>query len=335
MYCEWQLCEDLVVKSRNGSKVQQSKAQCACKKSSCGCTNSSEGKKKRSLKKASRKAPNKKVITAEDKGKGAAMSKEEKHLSVLAQIESLMTQLQDQKNKITMKRSTSPQESSKAHKSKAKNIKDPVKVKQVGGGKRGGRDLSSDSSTPVACPSASGSMMFSDPLSLGTWDIIRDVPPCQVNNMAHPIGQYWKHMKNFAFERAAFTFPWHVDWSQQDSLTKVRFKLRLKKLYPGDWDEAYVMQMIGNNIRERRVRLRRTFARALNKNSVPVAGGVTIESWNAIFESLSNPKYQAKSDKCKVAANERTMRKGFTHKLGPRGVQGLVTTFVSKLYSRL
>lgn len=201
----------------------------------------------------------------------------------------------------------------------------------MGGKKKGGRDLSSDSSNPVACPSPSGSILYSDLASLGTWDIVTDVPPCQVNSMAHPVGDFWRHMKNFAFERAAYTFPWHVDWSQQDPLTKLKFKLRLKKLYPGDWDDSYVMQMVGNNIRERRVRLRRTFARAPNKNSVPVAGGVSLESWNEIYNSLTNPKYQSKSDKCKVAADERTRRKGFTHKLGPRGVQGLVTVFVRTL----
>ena len=92
------------------------------------------------------------------------------------------------------------------------------------------------------------------------------------------------------------------------------------------------MQMIGSNIRERRVRLRKSFARAPSKNSVPVVGGVTLESWNAIYDSLSNPQYQAKSDKCKVAADERTKRKGFTHKLGPRGVQGFVNVFVSLLF---
>ncbi|KAG0596401.1 hypothetical protein M758_UG250600 [Ceratodon purpureus] len=90
------------------------------------------------------------------------------------------------------------------------------------------------------------------------------------------------------------------------------------------------MQMIGDNIRERRVRLRRAFAKADHKNSVHVAGGVTLDSWNAMFDSLSNPKYQTKSDKCKVAADERTRKKGFTHKLGSKGVQGLVRIFVDK-----
>lgn len=255
-------------------------------------------------------------------------------MAVLAHIDTLMNELQEQKNKLTMKSTVSPRESSKGQRSKSE-IPITMKIKEVGGKNGKGRGASSDSSNPVACSSPSGSILFSDPSVLGTWDVIRDVPPCEINSAVQPVGQFWKHMKNFAFERAAYTFPWHLDWSQQDPLTKVRFKLRLKKLYPGDWDDTYVMHMIGSNIRERRVRLRKSFARAHHKNSVPVAGGVTLDSWNAIFDSLSNPKYQSKSDKCKVATDERTRRKGFTHKLGPRGVQGLVNVFVSHLSPEL
>ena len=218
----------------------------------------------------------------------------------------MLLELQEQENKLTMKSNHSPQENSKGKRIGGANQPTAVKVKQVGGQKGGARDPSSDSSSQVVFPSASGSMLFSGPAFVGTWDVVRDVPLCEVNSMAQPVGQFWRHMKDFAFERAAYTFPWHLDWSQQDPLTKLRFKMRLKKLYPGDWDDAYVMQLIGNNIRERRGRLRKTFARANHKNSVPVAGGVTLDSWNAINDSLSNPKFQAKFDKCKVAADERT-----------------------------
>ncbi|KAG0574672.1 hypothetical protein KC19_VG282100 [Ceratodon purpureus] len=148
--------------------------------------------------------------------------------------------------------------------------------------------------------------------------------------MAHPVGAFWRHMKNFSFERAAYTVPWHLDWSQHDTLTKLKIKLRLKKLYSGDWNDSYDMQMVGNNIWERRVRLRRSFARAQHKNLVPIGGGVTLDSWNAIFNSLSNPEYLSKSVKCKVAADERSRKRGFTHKLGRRGVQGLVSVFMSE-----
>jgi hypothetical protein len=41
---------------------------------------------------------------------------------------------------------------------------------------------------------------------------------------------------------------------------------------------------------------------------------------------LSNPQYQELSDKCKV---ECSRKKPFSHKLGPKGVAGLLHKFVS------
>jgi hypothetical protein len=228
----WQLSKNVVVRTEEGSKHRKSKSSCGCNKSNCN------GKMK-AARKVKYKAVRMKDSLVDEKGKGPAVQEEDADLTVLAHMDKLMSELQERKNKLSRTRSPSPRESSKGQKTRAHN-EVPVKVKQVSG-KGGGKDLSGDSSNPVACPSVSGSMLFSDPLSLGTWDVVRDVPPCQVNAMAHLVGQFWRHMKNFAFERAAYTFPSHINWSQQDLLTKVRFKLRLKKLNPRDWDDAYVM----------------------------------------------------------------------------------------------
>lgn len=185
------------------------------------------------------------------------------------------------------------------------------------------------SEAPIANPESEGNIICDDPLLLGTWKHRSNIPPSQLNSKDEPIGAYWKHMSNFAFERASLIFPWHVSWTSQDDDTKRRFLNSLKHLYPGNWDVRYVMRQVGNNIREKRVRLRRAFKSARNKESVPCSGGCTLESWNFIYESLSNAQLQAKSEKCVVAAVARTERLKFTHKLGVHGVSGLVSKFVS------
>ena len=104
---------------------------------------------------------------------------------------------------------------------------------------------------------------------------------------------------------------------------------RLKELYPRGWDTVWIMQKVGGNIRQRRVRMRNNFKRFNRKENAPVPPGFALDSWNAIYDQLSNPKYQEKADKCKMVAEERSRKKAFSHKLGPKGVAGLITKFVS------
>jgi hypothetical protein len=106
-------------------------------------------------------------------------------------------------------------------------------------------------------------------------------------------------------------------------------------LYPGKQDSTYVMRLVGNNIRLKWVLLRSSFKNARNKESVPCSGSCFLESWNLIYESLSNVMWQAKSKKCKVEADARTYKLKFAYKLGPRGVGGLVTKFVSPSIAKL
>ena len=103
----------------------------------------------------------------------------------------------------------------------------------------------------------------------------------------------------------------------------------MKFVYAGEYDDAWVMQQVGNNMKEKRSRLRKAFGKAKRKESVPVANGCTLESWKKIYESFASAKYQSKSCKCTAGAEARTRLQGFTHKLGPHGVIGLVTSFVS------
>jgi hypothetical protein len=83
------------------------------------------------------------------------------------------------------------------------------------------------------------------------------------------------------------------------------------------------------------VLLRNSFRNARNKESVPCSGGCSLESSNLIYESLSNAMWQAKSKKCKIAADARTYKLKFTHMLGPPGLGGLVTKFVSPSFAEL
>jgi hypothetical protein len=142
-------------------------------------------------------------------------------------------------------------------------------------------------------------------------------------------------MSAFAFERSSWIFPWHINWMSQDGDLKRRFLKSLRQLYPRQWCNKYVMKQVGNNLKEKRVQLRQSFRNARSKECVPCSDGCSLESWNFIFESLSNANLQAKMEKCKVAAEARTERLKFTHKLGRRGVGGLVAKFVSILVIKL
>ena len=183
---------------------------------------------------------------------------------------------------------------------------------------------------PTVSSDGSRSTTCSDPLMLGVWESPKDIPPIELNSSLHSSGRYWDHLSSYAFKRAAMTFPsWDVSWPQQNHVRKTLFIERLKELYPGRWDAVWVLSKVGANIRQRRVRMRNNFKKFNRKENAPLPPGLALRSWNAIYESLSNPKYQEKSDKCKVAAEERSKKKPFSHKLGPRGVAGLVQKFVS------
>jgi hypothetical protein len=183
---------------------------------------------------------------------------------------------------------------------------------------------------PAVSSDGSGSTTCFDPLMLGVWESPKDIPPIELNSSLHPTGRYWDHLSNYAFKRAAMTFPsWDVSWPKQNQVRKTLFIERLKELYPGRWDAFWVLCKVGANIRQKRVRMRNNFRKFNRKENAPLPPGLALRSWNAIYESLSNPKYQEISDKCKVAAEERSRRKAFPHKLGPRGVVGLLQKFVS------
>jgi hypothetical protein len=95
-------------------------------------------------------------------------------------------------------------------------------------------------------------------------------------------------MSAFAFERSSWIFLWHINWTSQDGDLKRRFLKSLRQLYPGQWCSKYVMKQVGNNLKEKRVQLRRSFRNPRSKECVPYSGGCSLESWNFIFESLSN-----------------------------------------------
>jgi hypothetical protein len=134
-------------------------------------------------------------------------------------------------------------------------------------------------------------------------------------------------MSRFAFSRAALTFPnWVIPWPRQSPITKTLFMERLKDIYPGGWDPFWVLSRIGANIRQRRVRMRNNFKKFNRKEHASIPPGLAVGSWNCIYDSLSNPQYQELSDKCKV---ECSRKKPFSHKLGPKGVAGLLHKFVS------
>ena len=88
-----------------------------------------------------------------------------------------------------------PQQSSKDGRNKQLSTAGDVgRVKQVSGGRRV-QNLTTqliDSNNPST---GLQSTFMSDPHSVGTWDIVKEVPPCETNNSDQPIGRFWEHMK--------------------------------------------------------------------------------------------------------------------------------------------
>ena len=89
------------------------------------------------------------------------------------------------------------------------------------------------------------------------------------------------------------------------------------QIYGKDFDDQYVLEEVCSNIRQKRVRIRKQMKREGSKNHVPLAHGLTKESRDKIWESLSNKQYVDNFNKCNVAAHVRTRRIGFMYKLGP------------------
>ena len=81
--------------------------------------------------------------------------------------------------------------------------------------------------------------------------------------------------------------------------------------------------------------MRNNFKKFNKKEHAPLPPGLAVGSWNPIYNSLSNPQDQELSDKYKVVAVEQSRKKPFSHKLGPKGVAGLVHKYVSKSISTL
>lgn len=115
----------------------------------------------------------------------------------------------------------SPRESaSKGQPSKkASEYADMAKVKKVSISKKAKAhhlSLSFDS-----CNHSGGqdSVYMSDPHSIGTWDAVRDVPPCEVNALGEPTGRFWEHMQSYLHDRGPWLFKWDLPWPHQDPET--------------------------------------------------------------------------------------------------------------------
>lgn len=178
-----------------------------------------------------------------------------------------------------------------------------------------------------------GKSVLADPFSKGTFETDHtDIPEYEVNSQYRPVGHFWQHIRAQAFVRAAMFFDWDIPWSKQPPELKMRFRIRLKSIYKGEWDDKWVMQQVGNNLREKRVRIRKVFKKAGTWKVTPLPYGLKEHSARAIFATLQDPKHVDKSEKCKVAADARTAAIGYTHKLGPGGVKSLLSKFVSYFY---
>lgn len=225
----------------------------------------------------------------------------------------------------------SPRDSSKGGKSKRPVVPDDKTKDTKVCMAQGGRRMNHDSVDSSNC-SFPGSLIISDPHSIGIWDTVKDVPPCEVNSVGHPIGQFWEHMQSYTYDRAPWLFEWDIPWPQQPKEMKRNFANRICSLYPGKYEIDYVLEDVGANIRQRRQRTRNHMKKNGCKQFTPIAHGLTVKSWNNIWASLSNPTYQGKSNKCKIAAEARTKRIGYTHRLGAMGVEGLIKKFVSLFF---
>ncbi|KAG0574657.1 hypothetical protein KC19_VG280600 [Ceratodon purpureus] len=144
----------------------------------------------------------------------------------------------------------SPRESSKGGRSKRPVVPEMSNEIQVCLS-RGGRGWNSglvDSSTP----SLQEAHIITDRHSIGIWDTVKDVPPCEVNSVGHAIGRFWKHMQSYTHDRAPWLFEWDLNWTHQPKEVKWRFADRIKQLYPRNYDMDFVLEDVGANIRQRR-----------------------------------------------------------------------------------
>lgn len=171
--------------------------------------------------------------------------------------------------------------------------------------------------------------IISDPHSIGLFDTVKDVPPCEVNSEGAPVGKFWKHMQSYTHNRAPWIFEWDIPWTRQSKVAKRLFASRVQVLYPGNYDIDFVLEDVATNIRQRRQRIRKQMIKNNSKMNTPIQHGLTLKSWNNIWASITNKEYQEKSQKCKAAATARTERMKFTHRLGSVGVAGFINLFVS------
>jgi hypothetical protein len=169
-----------------------------------------------------------------------------------------------------------------------------------------------------------------DPLG-PEWAAVRDVPPVDINRLEEPTGAFLDHMKPYVFDCGSYTFPWDLNWNRQSPELKVRFIFRLRKLYPGPWEAKAMLNLLGNNLRKKRNRLKRRFRIYSNPKAVTRPKGCTLQSWEQIYHDLRDPKKKAKSDLCKMKAHERiTTGSPFSHRTGRGGYRGIVAKFVSE-----
>ena len=132
-----------------------------------------------------------------------------------------------------------------------------------------GGSLSIDSYEIVSVGKSSN-FLFSDPQFQGLWVPPKDALPCETNSNDRPIGHFWDHLQNYAFKRGRQTFDASVAWNRQKNEELRLFKMRLRCMYLGTWNEEFVMSKVGQNLKERRQRIRKNFKRYKNKEHVVV-----------------------------------------------------------------
>lgn len=89
------------------------------------------------------------------------------------------------------------------------------------------------------------------------------------------------------------------------------------------------MKAVGENLRQRRTRLKRKFEKARNYQKVFRLAGCGRDSYQRIFESTKDEVKQRKARKCKKAAEERAKVHGPTHRCGPGEIKYVHARFVS------
>jgi hypothetical protein len=140
-------------------------------------------------------------------------------------------------------------------------------------------------------------------------------------------------MKQYIFDQESYIFPWEINWNRQCPKLKGNFILRLRQLFPGSWESKAVLADVGNNLRERRNRLKRRFKIYSNPKSVTRPKGCTLESWERIFQDLRDPKKKAKSNLCKMRADKRIAAGAcpFSHRTRRGDYRRIVAKFVSAI----